>query len=208
MEKKVNSKFLGSCRIAGVIFLCFILWINPAFSDSYGKNLYKSLAKRLSNDRENYNYLTDSEFANFREVRVSGIARGKLYRSSSPVSSWGKRNFIADNESKSVGIKTFINLSDTNQGTRNYKDFDSSYYAGQKFIGLNMDMKLHSKNFQQRLARGIKFMIENEPPFLIHCHLGKDRTGFVCALIECLTGAEADEIELDYMRSFYNYFGI
>ena len=71
-----------------------------------------------------------------------------------------------------------------------------------------MNLKFRSKPFQQKLAQGIRFMAANEPPYLIHCYWGKDRTGLVCAVIECLMGASADEILNDYMISFYNIFGI
>ena len=37
---------------------------------------------------------------------------------------------------------------------------------------------------------------------------GKDRTGLVCAVIEALTGASSEEITADFMKSFYNYFGV
>ena len=51
-------------------------------------------------------------------------------------------------------------------------------------------------------------MAHSQPPFLVHCSLGKDRAGFVCAVLEALMGADAGEITADYLVSFYNYFGI
>ena len=172
------------------------------------KNFYRELGKKLSKNRQDYIYLTDSEFANFREIHTTGIKRGVLYRSSSPVKTWGNRNFIADNESKRVGIKTFINLADNVKDMKACKGYPGSYYSTQNVICLDLSTKFKSKDFRERLARGIKAMSESQPPFLIHCDLGKDRAGFVCALIECLTGASLNEVVQDYMISFYNYFGI
>lgn len=37
---------------------------------------------------------------------------------------------------------------------------------------------------------------------------GKDRTGFVCLLIEALCGATYSELESDYMQTYYNYYKI
>ena len=37
---------------------------------------------------------------------------------------------------------------------------------------------------------------------------GKDRAGFVSAVLECLMGASADEVKADYMVTFYNYYGV
>ena len=43
---------------------------------------------------------------------------------------------------------------------------------------------------------------------LWHCTAGKDRAGFVSAVIEALMGASADEITADYMVTFFNYYGV
>jgi protein-tyrosine phosphatase len=46
-------------------------------------------------------------------------------------------------------------------------------------------------------------------PVLIHCHVGKDRTGIVCALILSALGAERQLIIEDYMKSneaLHSYF--
>ena len=167
------------------------------------KNFYKELASRRSNDRANYKNLNDLDFANFREV-----IKNKLYRSSSPVNDVLKRNFIADNAAREVKIKTFINLGDSEAKLRGYKNFAGSYCSKNKIILLNLDWKYNSKNFRDRLAGGLKAMARSEPPFLIHCDAGKDRTGFVCALIEALMGFDIDYIVQDYLKSFENYFKV
>ena len=192
-------------KICAVFTLIFVIVFSSvdANASSYGKNLYKNLAHRLGRNRTDYPNLSNYEFANFRM-----IIDGKLYRSSSPISDWGNRNIIADNASKKAGIKTFINLADNDSSVRKYKGFINSYYSTQKIIALGLNMKYNSKKFRDGLARGIKLMSESETPFLIHCSLGRDRTGFVCAMIECLMGANIDEITEDYMISFYNYFGV
>ena len=50
-------------------------------------------------------------------------------------------------------------------------------------------------------------MIGKEGPYLIHCTEGKDRTGFVCAVLECLMSASIDEVISDYMKTYQNYYG-
>ena len=175
---------------------------------SYGKKFYSSLSKRLGKKRADYPKLTDKEFANFRMVKTSGIAPGKLFRSSSPVSTWSERYSMADNAIMNAGVKTVINLADSDEKMRKHEGYSGSYYSRQNIICLNLGMKYKSKDFRRRLARGIRFMAANEPPYLVHCSLGKDRAGFVCALIECLAGASWPEVAGDYMLSFYNYFGI
>lgn len=51
-------------------------------------------------------------------------------------------------------------------------------------------------------------MADNPGVYLIHCKEGKDRAGFVCAVLECLMGASATEVVEDYMETFYNYYGV
>ena len=194
--------------IAVISFVIVIAFSLPCYSESWGKAFYRSLSGRLGKNRADYPALSDSDFANFREVRTSGIASGKLFRSSSPISTWSERNVIADKLAENAGVKTFINLADSDSGMAEHKGYSNSYYSRQKVIGLNLGMKYRSAKFRQGLARGIRFMAESEPPYLIHCSLGKDRAGFVCALIECLMGASWPEVERDYMESFRNYFGI
>ena len=178
------------------------------YSREYSKNFYRSLSRRLSKNRADYSRLSDAEFVNFREIHTTGIAPGKLFRSSSPISTWGNRNTIADRLSELAGIRTFINLTDTNQGMKEHNGYSGSYYSRQKVIGLNVNLKFSGSRFRKGLARGIHFMAVNEPPYLIHCSLGKDRAGFTCAVVECLMGAGSQEVTADYLVSFYNYFGI
>ena len=190
-----------------VIISAFLFSVCNAESFS-GKKFYRSLSKRLERLRTDYPNLTDAEFANFRMIRTSGISEGKLFRSSSPVSTWSERNAIADKLSQEAGIKTFINLADSDEGMTKHEGYNGSYYSRQNIICLNLGMKYKSKDFRNRLAKGFHFMAANEPPYLIHCSLGKDRAGFVCAIVESLAGASWPEIERDYMLSFRNYFGI
>lgn len=171
------------------------------------REFYRNLSRRMSNNRQVYSYLTDEEFANFREVRTTGISAGKLYRSASPLQA-RNRHTIADNAARREGVRTFVNMADSDNSMRTREGFSGSYYSTQKVICLNMNVKFMSKRFQQGLARGIKFMAANEPPYLVHCYWGKDRTGIFCAVIECLMGAGADEVVDDYMISFYNIFAI
>lgn len=195
-------------RIILGFILVFAFMASIAEGAMTKKEFYRNLSKRMSKDRADYAYLSDKEFANFREINTTGIAKGKLYRSSSPVKAWGNRNIIADNAARKAGIKTFINLSDSDNSMKKLTGFNETYYSTQKYIGLKMNTKFMSKEFQNGVARGIKFMAMNEPPYLIHCDLGKDRAGLFSAVIECLMGADSNEVVDDFLVSFYNYFGI
>lgn len=159
-------------------------------------------------ERKEYPHLSDEEFANFRMIDTAGIKENVLYRSSSPVNPKLNRNLEADEAIRDAGIKTVFNMADYQNGIKLYEDFENSYYSSCEVTALNMSTKLDSEEFGHRLAEGYRFMIAHEGPYLIHCTEGKDRTGFASAIIECLMGAEADEVVSDYMKSFYNYYGV
>ncbi|MBR3250162.1 MAG: tyrosine-protein phosphatase, partial [Erysipelotrichaceae bacterium] len=150
----------------------------------------------------------DEEFANFRMIDTAGIKENVLYRSSSPVNPKLNRNLEADEAIRDAEIKTVFNMADYQNGIKLYEDYENSYYSSCEVTALNMSTKLDSEEFGHRLAESYRFMIAHEGPYLIHCTEGKDRTGFASAIIECLMGAEADEVVSDYMKTFYNYYGV
>ena len=65
-----------------------------------------------------------------------------------------------------------------------------------------------SDEYKHSLVRGLRELINHKGPYLTHCIEGKDRTGFVCILIENLCGATVDEMKKDYMITYKNYYGI
>lgn len=161
-----------------------------------------------SENREDYPDLTDEAYANFRAVTTTGIGAGKLYRSSSPVNPEINRNHQADAAAEKAGVKTFVNLADAEETMKGYEGFADSYYSKQNYICLNLGVDFSSEEFRHGLAEGLRFIAKGEAPFLVHCTEGKDRAGFVSAVIEALMGASADEITADYMVTFFNYYGV
>lgn len=161
-----------------------------------------------SENREDYPDLTDEAYANFRAVTTTGIGAGKLYRSSSPVNPEINRNHQADAAAEKAGVKTFVNLADAEETMKGYEGFTDSYYSKQNYICLNLGVDFSSEEFRHGLAEGLRFIAKGEAPFLVHCNEGKDRAGFVSAVIEALMGASADEITADYMVTFFNYYGV
>ena len=161
-----------------------------------------------SNKREDYPNLDDEAYANFREVTTTGMGKHALYRSASPVSPELNRNREADAAAGKAGIRTFINMTDSEQDMKAYEGFADTYYSRQHIICLNMVLDFQADDFRQGLAKGFTYMAEQEGPFLIHCNAGKDRAGFASAVLEALMGADAGGIVKDYMISYYNFYGV
>jgi protein tyrosine/serine phosphatase len=136
------------------------------------------------------------------------MGEGVLYRSSSPVNPELGRNGYADAAIKAAGVKTIVNLADNSEDIAGYEGYASTYYAGQKVITLGLGVDFQAADFQAGLAEGLRFIAANEGPYLIHCTEGKDRAGFVSALLECFMGASYEEVVADYMVTYYNYYRV
>lgn len=161
-----------------------------------------------TNAREDYVHLTDEQFANFRPVATSGMGEGVLYRSSSPVNPELGRSAYADQALGAAGVKTILNLADSPEEMRSYEGFAASAYAQCSVIPLNLGIDFTADDFKQGLAEGLRFLAAGEGPYLVHCTEGKDRAGFVSALLECLMGATLDEVTADYMTTYFQYYGV
>ena len=163
---------------------------------------------KYTDERSDYPDLTDAEFANFREVTTTGMGKGTLYRTASPVDPEHKRNTIADNCIKDAGVTVVMNLADSESEITTYEGFEDSYYSTTNYILLDMGVDFAADEFKDKLASGMRFFAENPGTYAIHCKEGKDRAGFVTAVTECFMGATYDEVCADYMTTFYNYYGV
>jgi hypothetical protein len=163
---------------------------------------------QLSNNRADYPNLTDAQYANFRNVATTGMGANVLYRSSSPINPKHNRSREADNAVNAAGIRTVLNLSDNQAVMESYENYAQSYYSRLDVLPLDMIVLFEPEVLRDGVCRGLRFLAGHEGPYLVHCSIGKDRTGFICALLECLMGATADEVVADYMVTYYNFFGI
>ena len=158
-----------------------------------------------TNVREDYSHLSDEAFANFRVVDTTGMGKNKLYRSSSPINPALGRNTYADQAARNAGIVTILNLADA---SNTYESPADTYYLTCQVKYLNLGSEFVSAEATAKLASGLRFIIDGDGPYLLHCNEGKDRAGFVSALLECLMGATIDEVAEDYMETYINYYGV
>lgn len=160
-------------------------------------------------------YSSDVQFTNFREVRTPGIGAKKLYRSSNPIGYLKAPNrpkycskLVAKNN-----IKTVINLANTpaeiEEFLKNPRNtyYETMYREGNVFSG-HITTDMTSEKFMKQIIPAIRFMTNHPAPYLVHCNMGKDRTGYFCALIEALMGASYQDMVDEYMISHENYYRI
>ena len=60
--------------------------------------------------------------------------------------------------------------------------------------------------FNTPLIEALVEMSSRPGPYVVHYTEGKDRTGYVCALLEGLCGATYQEMVNDYLKTYENYY--
>lgn len=176
-------------------------------------NEHETFSQSYSNDIGDYR--DEAQFANFRALSGGSMKDEYLYRGASPVDDQKNRASAVDALLEQNGIRFILDLADSEEeylGCRESPDFVSHYAAGIYDAGctalLDMGADYASDDYRQKVAGGLKRMLSSEGPVFIHCLEGKDRTGFVCFLLEALAGASYDEMLDDYMMTYENYCGI
>ena len=153
----------------------------------------------------------DEARGNFRNVHAGRIGRNNLFRSQHPGNgTW--RALRANQLAEENGIRTVLNLSDSKTKLEKYLNkyiVRSSYYyktlykRGRVFTaGLSLTHK--SPSYRHQVAAALRFMTKNKGPFLVHCEVGRDRTGLVILLLESLMGVPYGYMVNDYAQTYLN----
>ena len=156
---------------------------------------------------------SDESFANFRLISGGNIKPGMFYRSASPCDNVHNRSETTDRLMADAGIKTVLNLAESQEELTDlldeYQEWNSNYARMAEngdVILMDLSSNYMTDIFAEKLGQGLLEMTKHEGPVLIHCQEGKDRTGFVCILLEMLAGSSYEEIEADYLKTYEEYF--
>ncbi len=173
----------------------------------------ESLGQSYSVERNKYT--SDEEFCNFRTLKGGTLKENLIYRGASPVDNSRNRAKYVDSLLEKNNIASIIDLADNIDKMNKYQasdDFASNYtqelYDNGQVILLSMSSSYFSDSYKQSVVKGFRHMLSTSGPYYIHCLEGKDRTGFVCVLIEALASSSYDEMCEDYMLTYDNYFKI
>lgn len=173
----------------------------------------EALGQQYSFDRNEYP--SDESFCNFRAMSGGSLKENFLFRGASPVDNSRGRAAYTNALLEANGIRFVVDLADSEQDMLDYAaaaDFKSDYtknlYDNGCVALLDMGSSYTSQTYKEKVAEGLRAALASDGPIYIHCMEGKDRTGFVCMLLEALAGAEYDEMAADYMITYRNYFRV
>ncbi len=160
-------------------------------------------------------YSSDEEFSNFRALKGGKLKDNLVYRGASPVDNSRNRAEITDGLLEKSGVSCVIDLADSEEDFLAYTK-DTSYQTPYtvslhdegKVVLLSMGSSYASDVYKQSVVKGFEFVLSHDGPYYIHCMEGKDRTGFVCTLLEALLGASYQQMKDDYMMTYKNYYKI
>ncbi|HBL40861.1 MAG TPA: hypothetical protein DDY98_04530 [Ruminococcaceae bacterium] len=158
--------------------------------------------------RSDYPNLTDAQFANFRNITCGKIAKGVLYRSATPVQPIHNRNTYADSCCAAAGVTHFVNLAENEATLQSYEGYNNTYYSRMNHIAVAANVDFTCAETKAAFCEAFRYMAQNSGIYDVHCREGKDRSGIFAAVLECLMGADCEEICNDYMITYYNYYGI
>ncbi len=180
-----------------------------------GKYLATQEALGQSYSLDVNDYPSVEAFSNFRSLKGGNLKENLLYRGASPVDNSRNRAKPTDTLLEENSIKSIMDLADSDEDIKEYigkDDFSSNYtkklYENGKIALLSMGSSYTSDSYKQSVVKGFRHILNTEGPYYIHCMEGKDRTGFVCALIEALASSTYDEMCRDYMTTYKNYYKI
>ena len=171
-------------------------------------DVQEALSMKYSNERSEY-LISDAEFANARAVKAGRIASGILHRSSSPFCNDINRAFYVSEYMEKEKVRTVLNLADTQEKMLTYDmpPYSRKLWNDGDVILCPLKADPTADDFNNRLIEALKDLSSRPGPYLVHCMEGKDRTGYVCALLEGLCGATYEEIVADYLVTYDNYYG-
>lgn len=173
-------------------------------------DVQQALGMKYSNIRTDYPTLSDEQYANARVVNAGNIASNTLYRSASPFNNKNNRAFYVSEYLEREAVKTVLNLADSQAKMLTYTlpPYSQTLWDEGHVILCPLNADPTADDYNQLLIEALKVLPSYPAPYVVHCTEGKDRTGYVCALLEGLCGATYEEMVDDYLMTYDNYYQI
>lgn len=171
-------------------------------------DVQKALSMTYTNIR--IDFPSDEAFANARAVKAGKIVSGRLHRTSSPFSNEINRAEYVSKYLEKEKVKTVLNLTDTEEKMNGYDmpSYSLTLWESGNVILCPLKADPTADDFNNKLIEALKQLPSKDAPYVVHCTEGKDRTGYVCALLEGLCGATYQEMVDDYLITYDNYYKV
>ncbi len=157
-------------------------------------------------------YPSDEVFGNFYEVTGGNLKDGILYRSFSPLYSPDKqaRSTYVNELAEEAGIQFEIALSYNDASVKKAVDSLEGYCITLckegKYVAPGMGYLYFQE--KEKTALVLQSILDNDGAYLVHCNVGRDRTGFIILLLQALCGCTADEMKECEAKAFCNLYHI
>ena len=180
-----------------------------------GGSLYVEEALKMTYSLNRDDYKDDETFSNFRVLSGGKLNDKLFYRGASAIYDAYGRVSYTNELLKKYGISYIVDFNTSEELLEAYLDeYDSSdslymeMYEKGNVLLTKIGNDYSSKSTAEIIANAFREIMKHEGPYYINCAEGKDRTGYVCILIEILGDYSLDEIRDDYMTTYFNYYGI
>ena len=162
------------------------------------------------------------EKANFRTVQAGSMGKNVLYRSANPARPTDDgdttRARVANDLAEIHGIQTIVNLANHSDRIEEYLDelgaTPSNYYYAKLYakgqvgaFGMSGPGGHRNSAYRKKITKAVSFFVTHEGPYLVHCVIGRDRTGITIEVLLGLMGASYDYTLEDWAKSDQNLYG-
>lgn len=157
-------------------------------------------------------YPSDAAFANFYEVTGGDLKSETLYRSFSPLYDPAKqsRSTYVNELAEQADIQFEIALSYTNKTVQEAVEKLDGYCLtlceNGNYLAPGMNyLFFEKKDTTKAVLMGI---LDNDGAYLVHCNVGRDRTGYTILLLQALCNCTPEEMQACEARAFVNLYNI
>ena len=177
-------------------------------SDSYKTT--PNYNKDSTNNRSDY--ADDAVFANFSEVAGGDLKPGILYRSFSPLYAPAKQsrstyvNELAEEANIQFEIALSYNDASVAQAVANLDGYCLTLCEEGKYVAPGMGYLYFQE--KEKTKTVLTSILDNDGAYLVHCNVGRDRTGYMVLLLQALCKCTPEEMMACEAGAFCNLYHI
>ena len=157
-------------------------------------------------------YPSDAAFANFFEVTGGELKSGILYRSFSPLYDPAKQsrstyvNELAEQADIQYDIALSYNDASVQKAVESLDGYCITLCKDGQYVAPGMGY-LYFQD-KEKTKTVLMSILDNDGAYLIHCNVGRDRTGYMILLLQALCRCTPEEMQACEAMAFNNLYNI